>query len=98
LEIQILNPNTAIAFAGNVAASLKLINNLDPELRVHPRTKVGERLFETYKQLLTEESQTPPNCDFLVLQLTPEGRKLAHVTHEGVRYCDRAYIGDLCRI
>jgi hypothetical protein len=94
LKIQILNPDTAIAFAGNVTASLKLINNLDAALRVYPRTRVGERLFEIYKQLLNEESQSPPNCDFLVLQLTPEGRKLAHVTHEGVRYCDRAYIGD----
>src|SRR5262245_48602772 len=34
LKIQILNPDTAIAFAGNnVATSLDLITNLDAELR-----------------------------------------------------------------
>jgi hypothetical protein len=67
LKIQIINPDTAIAFAGNVVTSLKLINNIYADLRADPRTKVSEQLFETYRQLLNEENQRPPNCEFLVL-------------------------------
>ena len=56
---------------------------------------VPVRLFETYQQVLKNASnQKPPDCEFLVLQLTSGGRMLSHVTREGVRYCERAYIGD----
>jgi hypothetical protein len=34
------------------------------------------------------------DCDFLVLQLTAEGKILAHITNEELSYRNRAYIGD----
>jgi hypothetical protein len=39
-------------------------------------------------------AQPPPDCEFLALKLTSQGKKLAHVTKDGVKYCERAYIGD----
>jgi hypothetical protein len=87
LKIQVINPDTAVAFAGDVLTSLKIITNLHAELRADPRLSVCERLFQSYKQRERE-------CDFLVLQLTAEGKKLAHLTKERLSYCNRAYIGD----
>jgi hypothetical protein len=93
LKIQILNPDTAIAFAdGNDAAtSITLINKLHAELKTDPGTRVSERLSELRAQLPAQERSN----EFLILQLTPDGRKLAHVSDEGVRYCGSAYIGAL---
>jgi hypothetical protein len=87
MKIQILNPNTAVAFAGDVATSLKIVANLNAELRADPQTSVCDRLFELYMERTHD-------CDFLVLQLTAEGRSLAHITNERLSYRNRAYIGD----
>ncbi len=94
LKILILNRDTAIAFSGDVTTSLNVINNLHAELRSGPRTIVCDRLFEIYKEVSNIIDRPSDNCEFLVLQLTPKGRRLAHITNEGVRHCDSAYIGD----
>jgi hypothetical protein len=94
LKIQILNPDTAIAFAGDAAKALGLIRTLHAELKEDPTTRVSERLFELSTQLHDYKRRTLADFEFLVLQLTQEGRKLAHVTSEAFRYCERAYIGD----
>jgi hypothetical protein len=87
LKIHILNPDTAVAFAGDVATSLNIIANLNAELRADPQMSLCDRLFELYK----ERSR---DCDFLVLQLAAEGKNLAHITSERLSYRNRAYIGD----
>ena len=95
LKIQILNSDTAIAFAGDVETSFKLIGNLYAELSADPGIDVCQRLLESYKRVIERMlDQTPPDCEFLVLQLTPDGRKLAHVTKKEISYRSRAYIGD----
>jgi hypothetical protein len=56
---------------------------------------VPERLLELYKGVRGDAASQPAlDCAFLVLKLTSEGKKLAHVTNGAVRYCERAYIGD----
>jgi hypothetical protein len=87
LKIQILNPDTAIAFAEDVATSLNIITRVNIELRENPKISVCNRLFEFYKQ-------RQHDCDFLILQLALQGKYLAHVTNEKLSYCERAYIGD----
>ena len=95
LKVHILDPSTAIAFAGDVEPSFDLIKNLYAELREYPSMNVPERLFQTYLQVIEKASnEQAPDCEFLVLQLTLEGRKLTHVTREGMLQCERAYIGD----
>jgi hypothetical protein len=97
LKVQILNPHTAVAFAtrNDVETCFNLIRNLHAELSRNPTLNVCDQLFESYKHAIEKSvDQAPPDCEFLVLQLTPEGRKLAYVTKEGVFFCNRAYIGD----
>jgi hypothetical protein len=92
LKILILSPTTAVAFAGDVEGSFKLIAKLHAELKADPKTLVPERLFELYTQVFGENF---PDCEFLVLtQISSTERKLAHVTTKGVSYLSRAYIGD----
>jgi hypothetical protein len=93
LKIQILNGDIAVAFAGDAEASFNLIKNLQVELSADPKMDVASHLFESYKQLIANAPQQPPDCEFLVLRLTPEGRTLAHVTKVDVADCERAYIG-----
>ena len=45
LKVQILDPSTAIAFAGDVEPSFDLIKNLHTELRENPSMNVPERRF-----------------------------------------------------
>jgi hypothetical protein len=74
LKIQILNGDIAVAFAGDAEASFNLIKNLQVELSADPKMDVASHLFESYKQLIANAPQQPPDCEFLVLRLTPEGR------------------------
>lgn len=95
LKIQILNPSTAIAFAGDVATSFDLISKLQAELSDISAINVPEILYQSYQQIIKKApGQPPPDCEFLLLQLTSEGRKLAKVTQEGIYHCERAYIGN----
>jgi hypothetical protein len=91
LKIQIIDSNTAIAFSGDVEGSFELIAKLSDELKADPNMGVPERLFESYKQIFGEK---PPDCEFLVLQVTSTERKLARVATTGISYQSRAYIGD----
>jgi hypothetical protein len=79
LKIQILNSDTAIAFAGDVPTSLNIIADLNAELSAEPKTSVCDRLFEFYKNRNRD-------CEFLVLQLTDEANILAHITNESLSY------------
>jgi hypothetical protein len=94
LKIQILNAKTAVAFSGDVAPAFTLIRILRAELEARPTIDVPGRLFDSYKTLIEEANEPPPDCDFLVLQLTLGKRKLTLVTREGIFDRDRAYIGD----
>lgn len=87
LKIQVLNPTTAVAFAGDVGACLDLIGTLRAKLSVDPMIDACEQLFASYRRGF-------PDCEFLVLRLTTMGKTLARITREGVFYCVRAYIGD----
>jgi hypothetical protein len=95
LKVQILNPCTAIAFAGDVEPSFALITNLHAELHDDPSVCVPERLFHNYLKAIEDAPKGQiPDCEFLVLQLNSAGHKLAHITREGVLACERAYIGN----
>lgn len=86
MKIQILNPDTAIAFAGDVATSLNIITGLNAELKANPETSICEGLYEFYERRNRD-------CEFLILQLTAGANTLAHITDERLSYCERAYIG-----
>jgi hypothetical protein len=92
LKIQVLNPTTAVAFAGDVEASLDLIHTLHAKLSADSGLDPCEQLFASYHGLAVGTSA--PDCEFLVLQLAAKGKKLARITREGVFECGRAYIGD----
>jgi hypothetical protein len=92
LKIQVLNATTAVAFAGDVEASLDLIHTLHAKLSADSMIDPCEQLFASYHGLAARTSA--PDCEFLVLQLAARGKKLAQITREGVFECDRAYIGD----
>ena len=82
LKVQILDSNTAIAFATSnaVDTAIKLIVQIQDELRADARLKVPERLLEVYKKNIeTNTGQDAPDCEFLVLTLSSEGKKLARV-------------------
>ena len=92
LKIQVLNPTTAVAFAGDVGASLDLIGTLHAKLNADPMIDPCEHLFASYCRLAMTASA--PDCEFLVLRLTAKEKELARITRDDVRYCTRAYIGD----
>jgi hypothetical protein len=97
LKVQILDPNTAVAFATSnaVDTALKLITQIQGELRTDPNLNVPDRLFEAYKQIIkTSEGQDTPDCEFLVLTLNSDRKKLAHISDGAIKYPVRAYIGD----
>jgi len=91
LKIQILKSNVAVAFAGDAAASCWLIRELHAKITADPTVDPCSQLLASYNELPASDSS---DCDFLVLQLTPKGPKLAEVTRGGVLYYRRAYIGD----
>jgi hypothetical protein len=92
LKIQILNPMVAVAFAGDVETSLHLIRDLHTALSTDPTINPCELLFTSYSAVaMTSPS---PDCEFLVLQLTADGKKLARITRDGVFNAIRAFIGD----
>jgi hypothetical protein len=94
LKIQILNENTAIGFAGDAETSFALIKKLQVRSSATHTMNVGAQLFESYKHLIQNAPKEHPlDCEFLVLQLTSEGKKLQHITAEGVADRERAYIG-----
>jgi hypothetical protein len=97
LKVQILDPNTAIAFTTSnaVDTALMLISQIQKELHTDPHLKVPDRLFDVYKQMIeASEGQDAPDCEFLVLKLNSDGKKLARVSNEAITYSVRAYIGD----
>ena len=96
LKIQILNDKVAIAFSSSNAAdtALSIIADVYRALQTNSQTDVCAKLLENYQQHLNSSGSEKPDCDFLVLQLDANGNRLAHVTAEGVRVCERAHIGD----
>ena len=95
LKIQILTPDVAIAFAGDVATSLSIIKQLHEELIVDQQLNVPQRLVELHNGLAKQHGSLQQNCEFLVLLITSEKtKKLAHVTEAHFEYVQRAYIGD----
>ena len=88
LKIRILNPDTAIAFAGDVEVALELIQHLQSELSAERGLDVCGHLSESYKD------KGSPECDFLILQLTQNGPKLNLIKEGKFTNCQQAYIGD----
>lgn len=92
LKIHILNGRTAVAFAGDIKPALKLINELKVKIDSNQvNLGVPEKLFQLYKNQI---SHTEIDCEFLILEITDLGKKLAKVDDKGWNYCKRAYIGD----
>jgi hypothetical protein len=95
LKVQILDCNTAVAFAGDVELALTLIRNLHAELIANSNVDVCVQLDEFYRKAIeSSDPQSPVDCDFLCLQLARGERRLGHVTRNGLQYRSRAYIGD----
>jgi len=96
LKIQILNDQVAIAFSSSNAAdiALSIIADVRRTLQSNSQTDVCAKVLENYQQSLNSSGSEKPDCDFLVLQLDANGNRLAHITADGVRNCERAHIGD----
>ncbi len=91
LKVHILNPDTAIAYAGSVDDSIQVISALTSELKNNPEIDVSNWIYSAYQNNLIENKN---ETDFLLLQLTANGRKLSKITAEGIFPCAQAYIGD----
>jgi hypothetical protein len=97
LKIQIIHPDVAIAYASSndADAALGLIRDLAANIDM-ALADVPDRLFDAYKQMVSTAAtgSVPADCEFLVLQIRPDGKKLTHVTLKEVLRVTRAYIGD----
>ena len=95
LKIQIVSPDVAIGFAGDVEPSLTMIKQLHDDLTADPDLCVPERLLELNQNLAKQHGSFQQGCEFLALLITPEKmKKLARITESGIEYVQRAYIGD----
>ena len=95
LKIQILNANVAVAFAGDAAASCRLIRALHTRITADPAIDPCAQLLALYNGFDAVPASDPlPEYEFLILQLTPRGLNLAKVTRHGVFHCQRTHIGD----
>lgn len=95
LKIQILNPEVAVAFAGNVQHSLSILKRLSEELIVAPQLNIPQRLLELHCDYTNQNGSHQNNSDFLVLLITPENtKKLARIADGSIDFVQRAYIGD----
>jgi hypothetical protein len=96
LKIQIIHPTIAIAYAtsNDADAALDLIKGIAARISGGQLENVPEHLFDAYKQAIASARAEPPDCEFLVLQIRPDGKKLAHITQRNVLNVTRAYIGD----
>jgi hypothetical protein len=95
LKIQILNADIAVAFSGDAAPSLTLIKELHAQLESDASIDVPRWIFKSYRTLIEQtKDQHSPDYDFLVLELTPYGRKLTLINSAGTFDRKRAYIGD----
>jgi len=94
LKIHILRPDIAVAFAGEVEASLAIIRRLQQELAVDPKLCAPRRLLELRQEPAVKAiGASKADSEFLVLLLSPE-KTLAHISADQIRYAERAYIGD----
>jgi hypothetical protein len=96
LKIQVLHPAIAIAYAtsNDADAALGLIKGMAARIGGGQLENVPEHLFEAYKQAIESAGAEPPDCEFLALQVKPDGKKLAHITQRDVQNVTRGYIGD----
>jgi hypothetical protein len=100
LKIQILTPDIAVAFAGDVDTSLAIIRHLHKELSIDSQLCVPQRILYLHRELANRElakgsALFQHNCEFLVLLITPEKtKKLAQIKEDQIDYVQRAYIGD----
>jgi hypothetical protein len=95
LKIQIFDGDIAVGFStsNDVDFCLSVINAASLKLGEEADLDVSKTIFEEY-QAQAQRRDPRPDCEFLVLQLTSTGKKLAHVTWDKIRECGRAYIGD----
>jgi hypothetical protein len=95
LKVQVLDGDTAVGFATSNDADvcMKIIAATQEALAKDAALDVPSKIFEEY-HAQAEGKEPHPDCEFLVLKLSTEGKKLAHVTWNEVRSCERAHIGD----
>ena len=88
LKIQILDSKTAIAFASSNASAtaLNIIADAQLEIQKNTQTNIFENVVENYKQRLAYCGGEKPDCEFLVLKLEADGKRLAHITATGLRF------------
>jgi hypothetical protein len=92
LKIQIVTPEIAVAFAGNVEHAMETIAALRSDLTSSLVPSVAERLWELRQRAAIDGENLP---DFLLLWIVSNGTKrLAHISDRGISYQTRAYIGD----
>jgi hypothetical protein len=93
LKVQILDDGrTAVGFAGNHAdICLKVINLARSALLENPALDVAAKLYEEY---LKANDASQLDCDFLILQISDDGKVLTHVSNTGIKSCERQWIGD----
>jgi hypothetical protein len=92
LKIQIVTPEIAVAFAGDVEQSMETIIAFRRDLTSLSIPAVAERLWELRHRRATDIESLP---DFLLLCIAANGAKrLARISDAGISYQKRAYIGD----
>jgi hypothetical protein len=91
-----LNGKIAIAFASSNASeiALDIIAQVQGALKESPSTDIFNRVFGAYKQKLESCDCEKPDCEFLVLTVEENTKRLAHITATEMKFCERAYIGD----
>lgn len=96
LKIQILNDRVAIAFSSSNAAAvaLSIVAEVWRTLQNNSQADVCGQVLKHYQQALQSCGNEKPDCEFLVLQLDTNGNRLAHITANEIRPCERSYIGD----
>lgn len=96
LKIQIIDDNTAIAFASSNAAelALKIIAETAKDVQQNTQLDVVSNVLERYAAYVCDAQSTPPDCDFLVLRIENGSKRLAEIRDGVAKYVTRAYIGD----
>ena len=95
LKIQILNGKVAVAYAGDVEKSVKVINALQAALSEEGIVDTPAKLHALYREETDKAGGKMTDCEFLMLQIIEGGKKkLSKINGDGTRQVERAYIGD----
>ena len=96
LKIHILAPDVAVAFAGDLQASLSIIQRLHGDLTTDSKHRIPERILELRQEFTASTYDSQRYCEFLVLLLSTnrDKKRLVHISGNEIRDVQFTYIGD----